>query len=50
MILVRAYPKELKEVGEFIEASQAASAAGDFVKILEVELAEGFSPASTYRR
>ena len=44
MILVRAYPKELKEVGEFIEASQAALQRQVILeaKILEVELAEGF--------
>jgi len=44
MILVRAYPKELKEVGEFIEASQAALQRQVILeaKILEIELAEGF--------
>ena len=44
MILVRAYPKELKEVGEFIDASQAALQRQVILeaKILEVELAEGF--------
>ena len=44
MILVRAFPKELKEVGEFIEASQAALQRQVVLeaKILEVELSEGF--------
>jgi len=44
MILVRAYPKELKEVGEFIEASQAALQRQVILeaKILEIELSEGF--------
>ncbi len=44
MILVRAFPKELKEVGEFIEASQAALQRQVVLeaKILEIELSEGF--------
>ena len=44
MILVRAFPKELKEVSEFIEASQAALQRQVILeaKILEVELSEGF--------
>lgn len=44
MILVRAFPKELKEVEEFITASQSALQRQVVLeaKILEVELSEGF--------
>ena len=44
MILVRAFPNELKEVAEFIEASQAALQRQVVLeaKILEIELSEGF--------